>query len=1091
MKITKCENRNIQYHLDSQGCFVIENYNHSKVFSNFFPGVAGVWGTPMWVFYVNRGQCVSSFGIESKDKSILEFQPANKAYRLAATQGFRTFLKVGTKGRQQFWEPFQNNSCCSPYKTEQRMRVTSHDLTIEDENSSLGLKVAVNYFTMPQEDFPALVRVVTVENLSAKIIGLEMLDGLPVIVPFGINEWAIKNMSRTVEAWIKVKNLKMRAPFFHLNVEIADRPDVKHIKAGNFYFSFEKGKSALLDVAVETERIFGNSTDLRMPECFLEAAAFKMPETQQTSNRMPSAMSFTDFKLAPKARRVFVSVIGHAHSLEQLKGIVKKATARDFIETKKKQNQEIIEGVKDFAFTHSASPEFNLYCGQTFLDNVLRGGLPVSLKAGSGITTFNVFSRKHGDPERDYNYFVLAPTPYSQGNGNYRDVNQNRRNDVWFNPDVGESSIVDFFNLSQADGYNPLVVKGVTFAVSDHSKINGLLSKCFKQESVKLKERLKSAFQPGELLTFVQRNQLKLKVPQEEFLSQVLELCHKVTLADHGEGFWADHWTYNLDLIESFLTIYPEKLRSVLFENRNFYFYHNSHYVLPRQDRYVLTPEGVRQYHSVKDGTKEIRAEARGGKLRTRNGEGEVYHTNLFVKLLCLLANKIATLDPSGIGVEMEADRPGWCDSLNGLPGLLGSSTCETLEVKRYALFLLNRLAALGCDDQATVFAFEELTDFIKSLREILKGESEPLGYWQKANDTKEYYRSRIRLGVSGAEHTLTFAEIKEFLNLIVARVDKAVALAKDEQGLLATYVFHEVTEYETHDRRSGEHSHVTPQKFKLHRIPLFLEGFVHYLRCEQNPERSRRIFKALKKSEIFDKKLKMYKICADLTSESEGIGRMRVFPRGWLENESVWLHMEYKYLLELLRQGLYDEYFETFKNVLVPFLKPEQYGRSTLENSSFIVSSAHEDKRLHGQGFVARLSGSTAEVLHIWLWMNAGKNPFRWDSQKGLSLRLEPILPAEFFTKKGTTAEYVLDPGQRQRVSLPANTYAFIFLGRTLVVYHNPSRKDTYRGIKIKEVVLSYSAKKVIKLTGGEIPMPYSEDIRQRKVERVDVYLS
>ena len=83
-----------QYTLGKDGAFVISDYNKTSPFSNFFPGIAGVWGIPMWVFYVNRGQCLSSFGIESKDKSILEFQPANKAYRLTSLQGFRTFLKI-------------------------------------------------------------------------------------------------------------------------------------------------------------------------------------------------------------------------------------------------------------------------------------------------------------------------------------------------------------------------------------------------------------------------------------------------------------------------------------------------------------------------------------------------------------------------------------------------------------------------------------------------------------------------------------------------------------------------------------------------------------------------------------------------------------------------------------------------------------------------------------------------------------------------------------------------------------------------------------------------------------------------------------
>ena len=84
----------MRYNLHEDGSFVIDDYQQARVFSNFFPGIAGLYGIPMWVFYVNRGQAISSFGIESKDKAILEFQPANKAYRLTSIQGFRTFLKV-------------------------------------------------------------------------------------------------------------------------------------------------------------------------------------------------------------------------------------------------------------------------------------------------------------------------------------------------------------------------------------------------------------------------------------------------------------------------------------------------------------------------------------------------------------------------------------------------------------------------------------------------------------------------------------------------------------------------------------------------------------------------------------------------------------------------------------------------------------------------------------------------------------------------------------------------------------------------------------------------------------------------------------
>ncbi|MFS8213443.1 hypothetical protein [Paenibacillus polymyxa] len=35
-----------------------------------------------------------------------------------------------------------------------------------------------------------------------------------------------------------------------------------------------------------------------------------------------------------------------------------------------------------------------------------------------------------------------------------------------------------------------------------------------------------------------------------------------------------------------------------------------------------------------------------------------------------MAAIKLSTLDPEGLGIEMEAGKPGWNDSMNGLPGL-------------------------------------------------------------------------------------------------------------------------------------------------------------------------------------------------------------------------------------------------------------------------------------------------------------------------------------------------------------------------------------------------------------------------------------
>jgi len=71
---------NPMYHLSRDGEFIIKGYNSAKTFASFFPGIAGPHGIPMWVFYVNRGQCVCSMGIDDKEHPIMEFLSANRAY---------------------------------------------------------------------------------------------------------------------------------------------------------------------------------------------------------------------------------------------------------------------------------------------------------------------------------------------------------------------------------------------------------------------------------------------------------------------------------------------------------------------------------------------------------------------------------------------------------------------------------------------------------------------------------------------------------------------------------------------------------------------------------------------------------------------------------------------------------------------------------------------------------------------------------------------------------------------------------------------------------------------------------------------------
>ncbi len=1076
-------NKKPKYYLAESGEFVIENYHLSKPFSSFFPGIAGVWGIPLWAFYVNRGQAIASFGTKDKDHPILEFRPANQAYQFTSILGFRTLLKMRLGKKNIFYDAFNNGVNAACFDVENKMLMSSSELTLKEINHTLGLETTIEYFTIPNDSYGALARKISVKNISKRCLNLECLDGLPQIIPYGMNQFLLKEMSRTIEAWMAVENIENDIAYLRLKVDPADRPEVVHISEGNFYLAFDE--DALLRPIVEPEAIFGRVSDFSYPQGFLQKVSFGYPKKQLTHGRTPCCFAFKKFKLMPQYTYELYSLLGNIDSLEKLNANAKRIANKEYFIQKKLENRREIQKIEETVATHSASKQFDFYCRQNFLDNVLRGGFPLGLETKEGAVTIQVYSRKHGDLERDYNRFLLEPTYFSQGNGNYRDCLQNRRSDIWFNPSIKESAIIAFFNLLQADGYNPLVIKPDTFLFQGDA---GILNNFFtNDDALKVRKRLEKPFTAGEILFFIEHEVLegaRVFKHREEFLKEVLASSIRILNAEHGEGFWTDHWTYCVDLLEAYVSMYPESLQRILLEAKEFTFFDNSEALRPRREKYVLKNGKVFQYHSVVNNhAKQAMIKKRESLphvARAQQGKGEVYTTTLLVKMLIVIANKFASLDPFGVGIEMEANKPNWYDALNGLPGLLGSSSCETFELKRWILFVKESLDIIASEETSVIASVpEEIYDLLSGLGAITAAESAEYAFWDKTHTLREEYLQKTLMGFSGREKPLSGAELKSILGIYLKKIDEGLKKAYERrQQLYYSYFINEVTEYETIEE--NEHGHfIKPLKFKQRPLPLFLEGIVHSLRVAESKEKAKEIFEAVRKSPLYDKKLKMYKVNAPLKGMPEEIGRCRVFTPGWLENESIWLHMEYKYILELLKNCLYKEFFEDFKNVLIPFQNPARYGRSILENSSFLVSSAFTDTRLHGNGFVARLSGSTAEFISIWLLMCAGKEPFYLDKDKKLCLEFKPILPAWLFSRKAYNG-------------LPKDTFAFKFLNKTLAVYHNPKRKNTFgpHAAKIREIAITNQDKSTVTRTASFLPSPIANDIRDSKVSRIDIIL-
>jgi hypothetical protein len=1063
------------YFFDEANHFIISDYQNQRPFASLLPGLGGSLGIPMWIFYVNRGQCIAGFGVEDKNHSIMEFQPANKAYRSTSILGFRTFIKLDRKGDIAVYEPFNGAS-----PAERQMRTNLCELELIEKSDLHNLQVEVLYYNLPGERIAGLIRQVKIINLNETAINLELLDGLPVMIPYGVSNISLKENSRTIEAWMEVLNLDNKIPFYHLRSTIGDTTDVRPIKAGNYAhaFSIHNHVHNCLTPIVNPETIFGSDSSLKFPREFQEKNLNDLRQPSYNDGKTPCAIFGNSCVLKPQESITLYSIYGYAESLNVINSYHEKLKSKTFFAKKRLEAQQLMQEIVRPISTKTASRAFNAYSMTTYLDNILRGGWPSYFGEPEKSIPYHIYFRKHGDPERDYNAFYLAPEFFSYGNGNYRDINQNRRNEVWFHPKVNDINIRAFMSLIQSDGYNPLNVKGTRFWVPFERRDKILLQ---VDNPEKIKSFFEKSFTPGELLKEIFENKIGIRISQLDFLNNVLLLADDYFDAEFGEGYWIDHWTYNLDLLESYLAIYPDREHTLLFEKKNILFFESDMYVLPRSRKYVLVDNKPRQFGALLRDEEKTRLIASRKEYsnftHTKNGCGEVYRTTLHNKLIFLAIIKFSTMDPLGIGIEMEAGRPGWCDALNGLPGLFGSSMSETFELSRLLSFLIN---LSPFQDRVSIFVearelLQAVSDALVKYVESLEEDRDFL-FWDRVSNAREIYRERTRLGFDGEEVDIPYEEILHILNLMLVKVNSGIEKALQmNQGLPPTYFTYEIDHYEVLTDSTGETLRnvnndplIRALSFKLNVLPLFLEGVVRQFKILDDIDSSRALYKKVKSSCLYDPKLKMYKTNESLRDQSLEIGRLRIFTPGWLENESVFLHMEYKYLLAILKAGLYEEFFDNFEHALVAFQNPKRYGRSPLENSSFIVSSAHPDEDLHGTGFVARLTGATAEFLEMWNLMMVGKTPF-FVADGEINLQLKPALPGWLFDNE--------------------NMISFNFLGKCNIAYHNNLRKDTYsENMCIKKIDL-YLDEKKIELNGNIIPSPYASLVRENSIQKIEAY--
>ena len=495
---------------DARGRYVLEDFDDKPAFSNFLPGVAGYFGKPVWSFTVNRGQALASFGTLSKEYPILEFNAANKAYQVTPFIGFRSFIR-GQRDMTSFeTEPFstakaRNLKKLDGAKTDlpkRIMYVGVNEVEISEFDAVNELQTNVKYFVLPEEDFGALVRRSTFTNKGSTPVTLSILDGLAKMEPSGgMLDWSLKQMGRTLEGWMGVYHHEDNPamPFYKMSTEPGDSASVKIEKAGHYCLSFVESADMtpeLLPIIYDTDKVFGQESTLEHPAGLMASSVKDILDGPQYGDAKTSSAfaAIKEITLKPGENITIASFYGKAEHIEELPRIVDIITQPAYVETKFSRARDLIDELTAGVETETANPLFNGAVKQMFLDNSLRGGMPTILgnvdgdsnyDEDEGVKIFHAFSRIHGDLERDYNAFAIEPAYFSQGPGNYRDIAQNRRDDVTFLPKLGSYDVQMFLGYIQADGYEPLTVEAVAYMFADEAVVEELATKLTKDAGSK------------------------------------------------------------------------------------------------------------------------------------------------------------------------------------------------------------------------------------------------------------------------------------------------------------------------------------------------------------------------------------------------------------------------------------------------------------------------------------------------------------------------------------------------------------------------------------------------------------------------------
>ncbi len=761
--------------VDGERYYVIRNVDRMPPFF-----VSVVSSADHWLFVSSSGGLTA--GRVSPETALFPYLPVDRIHDDNLHTGSKTILRVGQRGQQVTWEPF-NREHDGRYATSRNLykNVLGNKLCFEEVNHDLALAFR---YTWAMSDQHGFVRLCELQNLRDEPLPVELVDGLQNIVPAGVPLLVQTNSSNLVDAykWTELDSATGLA-MYAIYSGITDRAEPSEsLRASIVYglglpaptvllsslqlHEFRRGQPMVQEdhkrgirgayflaarlmlpsretqrwqIVADVGRTQGQVLDIIRHLADPAAAALDVARSVGVGSDKLARIMATADGLQSTAEE---SVTAH-HYANVLFNVLRggifhdhyRVSAADFARSVRHSNARVherhrglLEGLHETlaledllsAVQRTGDPQLERLCYEY---------LPLT------------FGRRHGDPSRPWNKFAIRlqdarGEPLLSYEGNWRDIFQNWEALAFSFPEFIESVVAKFVNASTVDGYNPYRITrdGIDWEVEE----------------------------PDNPWSHI--------------------------------GYWGDHQIiYLLKFLEQSRQFHPARLSALL--HRPIFSYANVPYRIRSFAELVADPKSTVDYDDALAARIADRVAAIGadGKLILERG-GDVYQVNLLEKLLVPLLAKVGNLVVDG-GIWLSTQRPEWNDANNALVGH-GVSMVTLYYMRRYVRFLQQLLAA----EQGPVELSSEVADWLADTSTALANIRPLLG--NGPIDPNQRWHSMQELGLAASRYRQSvysshpfsgkverpLRQVMDLLADTLAAIDHSICSNRRENGTYSAY---------------------------------------------------------------------------------------------------------------------------------------------------------------------------------------------------------------------------------------------------------------------------------------------------------------